>query len=267
MDTVIVGRFRERGVLWLLICREKGEKLMNSLSEVKNYLNAGIVICLDSKMFNSAIIYTKELEKYESLDEAEFEKIHALYDAHAISVIILCVSALEAKINQFYDLNCGQNGANKSFKEARCPISKKYNEALRLLNKEDFKYPKKSDYDGDTTRYITDLQKYELYKSVIHLFDLRNAIVHYNLEIHYRRHERVSMQMYHTLFDKGVLTKRNKPINRDIPYFPNQCLGFGSAKWAVKTTFLFWEEYFKRTDNDREIRHYRMIKPNVAIWL
>jgi len=243
-------------------------------------VKAGTIISMAHKMFVSALLYLEKLYELENLDnEADFKVAEDLYDAYSISVVVLCVSALEAGINEFYEFGCGQQGAIREhlgilrdegyLVTARYRITEKYNTVLALLKKRKFvdKKPKKSNYKGDMTQYEFDDKDYKFFQSVENLVRLRNAIIHYNPEIYYSAKERakISDDFFNRLSSK-FKNKRGSD-GRNLPYFPSQCLGFGSAKWAVTTTFLFWEEFFNRTEVDREINYNKLLKTSVEKWL
>lgn len=216
---------------------------------------AGTKISLASKLFNSAILYTNQLEEYEGLSTESFKEVEALYDTHSISVIIMCASALEAKINQFYEKDCYQTGKVKDMLKilknqkylcsANVGIFDKYKNILQLIN----------------NQVLQDDKHWSIQSLVI----LRNAIVHYNPEVHFENHSPVSMKIYNqsnTYFE----TKRGL-FDKNLPYFPSQCLGFGAAKWAVVTTFLFWEKFFELTGVQQEIGFYQSEKYKIQDWL
>ena len=156
---------------------------------------------------------------------------------YAIGAIVSAANSMEASINQFFnyevedtsslsplDLSDAERDNIISWwnPNSRMPIVNKYQEALTRGGKDPF----------DT--------RANPYKDAELLNMLRNKVVHYKPNwIEIGGPEQIE-QIY------GVKFPVNK-LFKDYPtYFPNRCLGFGCAKWALETTYNIVEEFYRR---------------------
>jgi len=86
------------------------------------------------------------------------------------------------------------------------------------------------------------------YEDVVHLVRLRNALVHYEPEwittISQSDVEAVAVGKFQEKL--GGKFPLNPLAGEGDPFFPNKCLGYGCAKWAVTTSLKFADEFFSR---------------------
>jgi len=153
---------------------------------------------------------------------------------------------LEALINEnFSDIcddklaSCGQSSVKldekmrdqitktwKIMKNKRFSILDKYNLLLGLAGKKQFN-------DSDSS-----------YQEVKLLIGLRNKIVHYEpewIEIdNFEKPHDIEKKL------KGKFEINKLMKNAKNPFYPDKCLGYGCAKWAVLTSLKFSKEYGQR---------------------
>jgi hypothetical protein len=176
---------------------------------------------------NRAILYEKE----NTTDGAE-------YYHYIFSSIILCVSFLEANINELYSRIEDKNIKVKNEeivtslwsrgipRTARYPIIEKYEILLDII--------------GDSK---LDKSKI-LYQNIIALIRLRNALVHFEPEwTTINNRDRKENSLEKTLKNKYLL---NPFMNEKTQaFFPDVCLSAGCSYWAIQNTAQFILEYYK----------------------
>lgn len=229
---------------------------------------------LPKRYIQSAALYTRLCGKIEyqyqqqasNLSEDEQDEIQIEHDAHAISSILLSVAFLEGTINTFfenaqelferldstsfintppdtkmvYGLLDSQSIQQFLMTMAKigldakgyAPVYEKFDDILKSCGKEQFKR-------GE-----------EPFQDVPLLCNLRNALIHYK-------------PTWVTIFTSvplaeevdnnklKALQKKKLPRNPfhqggEREFFPMHCLSYGHAQWAVATSILFAEEFFKK---------------------
>lgn len=178
--------------------------------------------------------------------------------AYVTSTVFTCASFLEATINELF---CDASDSPKKLeflgnkrkllanmwsmdipRTASYKITEKYQIALTLLDKPLFD-------KGQTP-----------FQDVSALINLRNALIHYEPEsfvcnigkkTENKDLDKISKQLINK-FDESKLFK-----NSGNYYFPNKCLGYGCAKWAVLYCIKFVDEFSEKIGKEPPYNHVR----------
>jgi hypothetical protein len=189
--------------------------------------------------FQAAALFaglSKEIErKYRGSNEI-LEKTHVKHRSYVITTVLTSVAFLEAVINEVFS-DTKDNASKFQGRIDRNTIKlmasiwelpefhrhvkilSKYQTALKLADKELF----------STGRV--------LYQNVCLLIELRNALVHYKPEwIILKR--RPNDRDYEHKFERKLRGKfnLNPLISEGAAFYPNKCLSYGCAKWALKNS-------------------------------
>lgn len=174
--------------------------------------------------------------------------------SYVIGVIISCVNFLEANINEmFCDAVDGSHNdrlkplTSESIKIMgnmwdyieRESILNKYEIALKLAGKESFN------------------KGSEPYQSVNLLIKLRNELVHYKTKTvessSFGSDKKDNIEKkYSNLFANSLFTKTSAN-----PYFPDKCLGYGCARWALNSVVNFTDFYYENIGIKPYYEHIR----------
>jgi hypothetical protein len=83
------------------------------------------------------------------------------------------------------------------------------------------------------------------------LMEIRNHLLHYTREwvvIHQRRNPGREPGTTADHFEKILYRKfaQNPLAKKNVPFFPDRCLGHGCAEWAIVNCVIFTDEFFRR---------------------
>jgi hypothetical protein len=97
------------------------------------------------------------------------------------------------------------------------------------------------------------------YEQVLHLIKLRNALVHYEPEWITNISEIDSEEVTVSKFEERLMGKfpLNPLVGEENPFFPDRCLGYGCAKWALTNSVRFADEFFSRMGLSPTYGHVR----------
>lgn len=115
----------------------------------------------------------------------------------------------------------------------RAPMLTKYQTILAIAGQPGFE-------DGD-----------QAFANVRILTEIRNHLMHYTREwvvIRNRRAPGDEPESTADYFEK-VLHKKfaiNPLAGKNVPFFPDKCLGHGCAEWAIVNSIIFTDEFFRR---------------------
>ena len=120
---------------------------------------------------------------------------------------------------------------------------KKYQKTLELLDKEKFD------------------EVSELFENVSLLIELRNTLMHFKPEwdsIHspYMSENDNQHRLTSKLESKFELSIFFRSTGN--PFFPNKCMGYGCAEWALRNTVIFVDEFYRRIGINTNYDHVRM---------
>jgi hypothetical protein len=208
----------------------------------------------------SAAIFCRLCQKAENEYDGKFNQgLHTELRAYVTSTIFACVSFLEASINEiFCDATDSQNrlevlGEDKikllsNMWEMSVPrtaaysITDKYQITLTLLEKPLF--------DKGTTPF----------QDISILIRLRNALTHYEPEW-FSSYSGIKAEIDNlNKLSRQLIGKfpASKPFEKTgNPYFPDKCLGYGCAKWAVLSCIKFTDEFYTKIGKEPTYNHVR----------
>lgn len=117
----------------------------------------------------------------------------------------------------------------------RAPMSSKYQKILSIAGT--------SPFDEDD----------QAFANVRTLIEIRNHLMHYKREWVVIRERGVAATGEETTADKfeKILRKKFAPnplAAKNLPFFPDKCLGHGCAEWAIANSLIFTDEFFRRLD-------------------
>jgi hypothetical protein len=208
----------------------------------------------------AAALFCRQCKTIEdSYNDKSSQDIYTELCAYATSTVFLCVSFLEAGINELFcdaadnpkRLNLlGEKKINLLAnmwkmdipRTASYSITEKYQIALSLLEKPQF-----------------DIGKVP-FQDISILLRLRNALTHYEPKwfscysegkSEFEELNNLSKQLIYK-FEESSLFK-----NTDNSYFPKKCLGYGCAKWAVLNCIDFADEFYKKIEMEPPFNHVR----------
>jgi len=178
--------------------------------------------------------------------------LHLRHEAFILNSVLSTVAFLESTINELYadaaddaylfaDENhemllktIGEKWQNeKNFD--RAPMISKYQKILTIAGAPPF--------DDDD----------QAFANVRVLIEIRNHLMHYKREWVVIRDRGAAPAGEETTADKfeKILRKKfatNPLAAKNLPFFPDQCLGHGCAEWAIANSLIFTDEFFRRLD-------------------
>jgi len=174
------------------------------------------------------------------------------HEAFVLNSILSSVAFLESNINELYAdaadnayyfsdpdheallRTIGERWQNeKNFD--RAPMATKYQRILAIAEREQF------------------CESDPVFTDILTLIEIRNYLMHYKREWIVvvndsscgTARETGGEKLGNYLRDRFALNPLAHPR---APFFPDQCLGFGCAEWAVNQSLAFTDEFFRRLD-------------------
>lgn len=160
------------------------------------------------------------------------------HQAYVSAAVLLSAAFLEAAVNElFYDPKNEFYGRSiklsAAAKEAmievwnkagtgRSPLLKKSNFLLRAAGKEQFK------------------EREPVYEDASNLIKLKNLLVHYQPESFLPEEERDLEGRLSGRFNFNGIAKEGSR------FFPEKCLGYGCAVWAIRSALNYGDEFMRR---------------------
>jgi len=172
------------------------------------------------------------------------------HEAFALHAVLSTVSFLESAINELH-----ADATDEEFIEAE----ERHGVLLRTIGRE-WHNPKNFDRAPMLTRYQTILaiagrpgfeNGDQAFANVRTIIDLRNHLLHYTREwvvVRGRREPDREPESTSDHFEK-LLDRKFAPnplAGRNVPFFPDRCLGHGCAEWAILNSVIFTDEFFRR---------------------
>jgi len=172
------------------------------------------------------------------------------HEAFVLNSVLSTVSFLESTVNELYAdaaddayffadeeheallRSLGEQWRNeKNFD--RAPLISKYQKILAITERPLFE-------DGD-----------QAYANVRTLIEIRNHLLHYKREWVVIRDRGIPGGGEETLAEKfGKILNKKFAVNpfaaKNLPFFPDRCMGHGYAEWAIVNSVIFTDEFFRR---------------------
>jgi hypothetical protein len=172
------------------------------------------------------------------------------HEVFILNSVLSSVAFLESTINEFY-----ADAADEAY-----IFADEKHEVLLKLIREKWKNAKNFDRAPVLTRYQKILtiagkpvfdEGDPAFANIRHLIEIRNYLMHYKREWVVVRDGRAPAGSEETITDKfeKILRKKfatNPLAARNVPFFPDKCLGHGCAEWALINSIIFTDEFFRR---------------------
>ena len=172
------------------------------------------------------------------------------HEVFILNSVLSSVAFLESAINELY-----ADAADEAY-----IFADEKNEALLSLIGEKWKNAKNFDRAPVLTRYqkiltITGQPVFyegdQAFANVRDLIEIRNYLMHYKREwvvIRERGDPGEGEETRAEKFEKIVRKKFaiNPLAPKNLPFFPDKCLGHGCAEWAIVNSIIFVDEFFRR---------------------
>ncbi len=172
------------------------------------------------------------------------------HEAFTLNSVLSSVSFLESTVNELHA---------DATDEEYSAVDEQHGTLLRTIGRE-WHNAKNFDRAPMFTKYQTILaiagqpgfeEGDQAFANVRILTEIRNHLLHYNREwvvIRSRQlphHEPESTADY---FERALRHKfATSPLAaKNVPFFPDKCLGHGCAEWAIANSLIFTDEFFRR---------------------
>jgi len=224
-------------------------------------VEAKISVSLATKQYmsvtylSSVINFLNKLRYFEeNYEELNDDKARNDYYSYSISSIILSIAFFESTINEFFD-DISHNIRLSSINNQEGILNEQYINTVKFMKDENLfrrsglkmfeKYNIALKLGGKSP-----ISKEEIISRELKiLVELRNELVHADPEWIWLD-ENEKLQKSKTLeFENKFKNKFNtNPYVKGGPFFPNRCIGYGCAKWAISTVVNYSDEFFKRME-------------------
>ena len=172
------------------------------------------------------------------------------HQAFTLNAILSSVTFLESTINELHA---------DSTDEEFSAIDEKHEALLRTIGRQ-WHNPRNFDRAPMLTKYQTILaiagqpgfdEGDQAFANVRILIEIRNHLLHYTREwvvIHDRQHPGREPESTSDHFEKILYhTFASNPLaGKNVPFFPDRCLGHGCAEWAIMNSIIFVDEFYRR---------------------
>jgi len=172
------------------------------------------------------------------------------HEAFTLNAVLSAVSFLESTVNELH-----ADATDEEFVGA----DGKHEVLLRTIGRE-WHNPKNFDRAPMLTKYQTILaiagrpgfgEEDQAFANVRTLVDLRNHLLHFTREWVVVRGRREpdrepesTSDHFERILDRKFAT--NPLAGRNVPFFPDRCLGHGCAEWAILNSVILTDEFFRR---------------------
>ena len=201
-----------------------------------------------------------EFSDFSELEGVEKTELSSRNLAFVTGSIFSTIAFIEASINELlFDISLNDDRVKTLPKDNKKAIKdlwdredrgslekwstlKKYQKTLELLDKEKFD------------------EAFELFENVSLLIELRNTLMHFKPEwnsIHspYMSENDNQHRLTSKLEGKFELSIFFRSTGN--PFFPNKCMGYGCAEWALKNAIIFVDEFYRKIGIETNYDHVR----------
>lgn len=172
------------------------------------------------------------------------------HEAFTLSAVLSSVSFLESTVNELHA---------DATDEEYSTIDEKHGTLLRTIG-EQWQNTRNFDRAPMITKYQTILaiagqpgfeEGDQAFVNVRILTEIRNHLLHYSREWVVIRSRQAPIQEPESTADyfEKVLYRKfatNPLALKNVPFFPDRCLGHGCAEWAIMNSIIFTDEFFRR---------------------
>jgi hypothetical protein len=172
------------------------------------------------------------------------------HEVFVLNSVLSAVTFLESAINELH-----ADAADEEYSS----VDEKHGTLLRTIGRQ-WHNTRNFDRAPMLTKYQTILaiagqpgfeEGDQAFANVRDLIEIRNHLMHYKREWVVVRNGRAQKIDEETTADKfeKVLRKKfatNPLAPRNVPFFPDKCLGHGCAEWAIMNSIIFTDEFFRR---------------------
>jgi hypothetical protein len=171
------------------------------------------------------------------------------HEAFTLNAVLSSVSFLESTINELHA---------DATDEEYSAIDEKHGTLLRTIGRQ-WRNTKNFDRAPMFTKYQTILaiagqpgfeEGDPAFDNVRILTEIRNHLLHYTREWVVVSRQALGREPESTAdyFEKVLYRKfaTNPLALRNVPFFPDRCLGHGCAEWAIVNSIIFTDEFFRR---------------------
>lgn len=174
------------------------------------------------------------------------------HEAFILNSVLSTVAFLESTINELY-----ADAADDAYF-----FADEKNEALLKLIGEKWRNEKNFDRAPMISKYQKILaiagkppfdENDQAFANVRTLIEIRNHLMHYKREwvvIHDDSRTGSGEESTAEKFGKVLRKKfaKNPLAPKNLPFFPDKCLGHGCAEWAIVNSIIFTDEFFRRLE-------------------
>ena len=207
----------------------------------------------------SAALFARHSGQIEKEYDGNFSsELITEYWAYVTASIFTAVSFLEATINEFFadtteeyseNLRALDSNTKALMADKWKSMSKDY--SIRMMDKFDIALMvagKPTFNRGEKPAQYVDL-----------IVELRNSLIHYYPEWVNDGITASSMVATKRKSLKGLIGKfpTSPLMNKSGPFFPNKCLGYGCARWSVKSSLAYSDEFYARLGVSAPYEHIR----------
>lgn len=176
--------------------------------------------------------------------------IQIRHEAFTLNAVLSAVSFIESTVNELHA---------DATDEEYSAIDEKHKALLRTIGKQ-WHNPRNFDRAPVLTKYQTILaiagkpgfmEGDEAFANVRILTEIRNHLLHVTREwvvIRSRQAPGREPESTSDYFEK-ILHKKfatNPLAGKNVPFFPDKCLGHGCAEWAIVNSIIFVDEFYRR---------------------
>jgi len=238
---------------------------MNVKVEAKSSVSLATKQYMSLIYLSSVINFLKKMQVFEeNYKELNDNEKNNDYKSYSISSIILSIAFFESTINEFFD-DISNNITLTSTDNQSKIINEHY--ILMVKNFKNEKILRKSGFKM-FEKYNTALilggkspisKDEKISKELTILVELRNELVHADAEWVWLDENEKMQKSKTRKFEEKLKNKFDpNPYVKGGPFFPNRCIGYGCAKWAISTVVNYSDEFFKRMELVPRYEHIKM---------
>jgi hypothetical protein len=205
----------------------------------------------------SAALFARHAGQIEKEYDGNFSnELITEYRANVTASIFAAIAFLEATINESFADASQQYGENRLNSNTKALMAEKWksiskNYKVRMMDKFDIALTlaKKPKFDREKPPA----------QDIALIVQLRNSMVHYYPEWVNDETTASSMSATEKKFIKGLRGKfpTSPLMSKNNPFFPDKCLSYGCARWAVLTSLAYSDCFYAKLGLSAPYEHIR----------